>query len=37
MTLGQYIKELRRQRHLTQRQLAEKLDRSDTDLLGGVA
>lgn len=24
MTLGEYIKELRRQRHLTQRQLAEK-------------
>jgi HTH-type transcriptional regulator, competence development regulator len=25
MTLGEYIKELRRQRHLTQRQLAEKI------------
>jgi len=25
MTLGQYIKELRRQRHLTQRQLAEQI------------
>ncbi len=25
MTLGEYIKELRRQRHLTQRQLAEKV------------
>src|SRR6266566_2055994 len=25
MTLGQYIKELRRQRHLTQRQLAEQV------------